>query len=114
MKLTDAQIRKLADKLIDTSKNVYREVGEGVEFSDEDFDRLESVGGVFKCEECNQWKSVSEKDPAYLHNRIVMYAKKIAKKKKNSCLGRSKRNHWFRLYGGLHHRLEIRERHLIT
>jgi len=65
MKLTDDQIKKLADQLIDTCSNVYRvaeRMGEGVVINDDDFDRLEKLGGVFKCEECNRWKSLSEKD----------------------------------------------------
>lgn len=65
MKLTDLQIKDLADKLIDTSNNVYRLVErhyKGAEFDDDDFDRLEKLGGVFRCEECNRWMSTGEKD----------------------------------------------------
>lgn len=61
-KLTDEQIEKLGDALIDTSKNIYsvcRSLFE-VKGSDEDFDRLRKISKIFKCEECNRWWPISE------------------------------------------------------
>lgn len=55
--LTDAQLKQLSDKLIDTSQNVYRlsESMFGQTITEEEWERLEKIAGIFRCEECNQW-----------------------------------------------------------
>lgn len=68
--LTDDQVRQLAEELIDTSSNIYtvskRLFGESVKNDRSTFDRLESVGEIFKCDECNRWQDKSLKSPNYL------------------------------------------------
>lgn len=62
--LTDDQLKQLSDKLIDTSINVYTLALNmfGLTFREEDWDRLEKVGEVFKCEQCSLWLSTDVKD----------------------------------------------------
>jgi formylmethanofuran dehydrogenase subunit E len=60
--LTEAQLKQLADRLIDTGSNVYR-LSESMfnhKFTDKDWDELKEKTKIFKCEECNQWKSLDE------------------------------------------------------
>lgn len=62
-KLTDDQIEKLGDRLIDTSNNIYRvakTLYPDCVVTDDDFDRLRKLGRMFKCEECNRWWPTSE------------------------------------------------------
>lgn len=63
MALTDEQISRLAERLLGTGQNVYglSLAVHGEEFRDEDWARLEAIGGIFKCDECNQWLPVSAK-----------------------------------------------------
>jgi hypothetical protein len=63
--LTDEQYKELGGILLKTGGNVYTIVEEkyGVEFTDDDWDKLEKKGGVFKCENCNQWLTTFEEDP---------------------------------------------------
>jgi hypothetical protein len=65
MKLTPEQIKLLADKLVDTSKNVYT-VAEtmfpGAEVDDSTFDDLEKHGDIFKCDLCDTWLGCCLKD----------------------------------------------------
>jgi hypothetical protein len=69
--LTDDETKRLADALLrPPSKNVYTTAAEmffGYEFTDEDWDRLKNVGGVFKCQECNQWLPTDAEDK-YVHD----------------------------------------------
>lgn len=64
MTLTDEQVNQLADEIIDGNRNVYREAERlfGVEVSDEVFDQLEKIAGIFKCDDCNQWLAKAYKD----------------------------------------------------
>jgi hypothetical protein len=61
MRPTDDQIKELANKLRDTQQNCFR-VAEsmGLHIEDADFDRLATIGQVFKCEECDEWQALSE------------------------------------------------------
>jgi uncharacterized protein YbaR (Trm112 family) len=63
--LTDEQYKELGGILLKVGGNVYTIVEEkyGVEFTDDDWEKLEKKGGVFKCENCNRWLDISEEDP---------------------------------------------------
>lgn len=66
MKPTDKQLSALADKLIDTSSNIYlvaKTMFPKVKITDADWERLEKIGKIFKCEECNLWRGMSLKVP---------------------------------------------------
>lgn len=62
--LTDPQIDQLARLLCGTQQNVYELAKSRFSSAADDstFDRLRSVGKVFKCEECGFWLSVSTED----------------------------------------------------
>lgn len=64
--LTDDQYKEIAKQLGNTSRNVIRLARDDYdyEWADEDFDKLKKVAGVFKCENCDQWKDTSEEDRA--------------------------------------------------
>lgn len=62
-RLTDAQIEKLGDRLIDTSNNIYlvaKTLYPNSTITDKDFDRLRELGKMFKCVECDRWWPTSE------------------------------------------------------
>jgi hypothetical protein len=64
--LTDEQAQQVARRIYDTSNNVYRIAEEilGRKLNDEGeavYEQVEKVGKIFKCSECNIWKSDSEK-----------------------------------------------------
>ena len=65
MPLTNNQLKKLAGKLHGTSENVHDVVQHLFgcnSFTDTDFDLLEKEGGVFKCDNCDEWKNLDHKD----------------------------------------------------
>ena len=61
--LTKNQAKKIAASLVGTRKNIHTVmqglVGRGAQ--DEDWETLEKVGGVFKCDECSMWLRTDEK-----------------------------------------------------
>lgn len=62
-RLTDDQIEKLGDRLVDTSNNIYRvakTLYPNATITDDDFDRLRKLSEIFKCEGCNRWWPTSE------------------------------------------------------
>lgn len=69
MSLTKKQYIELADKLLGTSQNVYilasRLFG-CKSFDDEDWDQLKKIGGVFKCEQCDEWMLVKEEEDKHV------------------------------------------------
>jgi hypothetical protein len=62
--LTKEQYHELADTLQGTGINVYRlaETRFGYAWTDEDFDSMETMAGLFKCVSCDEWKDTNEKD----------------------------------------------------
>lgn len=62
--MTPEQYKLLADKLLGTRHNVYRLAKSeyGVEWTDDDFDKLEEHGKVFRCEGCDEWMLTREMD----------------------------------------------------
>lgn len=62
--LTDEEIKKLGGHLHGTMLNAYTEASSlfHKELTDEDFKRLENIGQMFKCEECDEWLTVDQKD----------------------------------------------------
>ena len=64
--LTEEQIERLRLRLEGTRLNVYQAVRDlaGREVEDEIFEDL-NAAGLFKCEECNVWLPLDEKDPAF-------------------------------------------------
>lgn len=59
--LTDEQAKEIACNIVDTSKNVYREVELVLhrelvaEEHDEVYEHVSRMGDMFKCSECNNW-----------------------------------------------------------
>lgn len=56
--LTDAEIDQLAAAVHATTQNIFRAAERmfpGRKFRDKDWDRLERIGKVFKCDECNEF-----------------------------------------------------------
>jgi len=63
---TPEQLDQIAKLLLGTTQNVYR-VAErvlGTPVEEEIFDELKEHSNIFKCEECNEWMHVSNKDRA--------------------------------------------------
>ena len=63
--MTKKQYQALASDLLGTRANVYQMVRAkfGLSFTDANFDKLKKHGGIFRCEECSEWKDLSERDP---------------------------------------------------
>lgn len=63
-RLTDEELKTLADSLSGTSNNVYTACAHlfNVDFQEAQWKRLEKIGGLFKCEDCEQWQSLSKRD----------------------------------------------------
>jgi hypothetical protein len=60
---TDDELKKLGDKLIDTKQNVYR-LAESLfkkAIDDDDWQRMEKLADIFKCESCDLWQASSER-----------------------------------------------------
>lgn len=62
--LTDDQFKELAKKLGNTRANVYTVAMEDYahKFTDDDFDKMKKVAGIFRCDHCDIWKDTSEED----------------------------------------------------
>ncbi len=64
-RLSDSEIKRLGDQLIDTSLNIYSTAKSmftcetGVEVDEATFDRLRGVSKIFRCEECSRWFPLS-------------------------------------------------------
>lgn len=57
-KLTKEQLESIAADLIDTHNNVFDVAGAmGILVEDDVFDQLNVEEGIFKCEECNLWRT---------------------------------------------------------
>lgn len=67
MILTDEQVEKLADALIDTGKNVYGVAKQmfDVEIDDSVFEQLEKQAKIFKCDNCDQWLGTDYESPDF-------------------------------------------------
>lgn len=63
--LSDADLKKLAETLIDTSGNIYSLArtmfGAAVQVNDRTFERLEKLERIFRCEECSVWQETGER-----------------------------------------------------
>lgn len=65
--LTIEQVTKLGDVLIDTTKSVYSTAKTmfDADVEDEVFEDLAQHFKIFKCESCNVWPPLREKDPDF-------------------------------------------------
>jgi hypothetical protein len=67
-KLTKKDYERVAATLHGTHANVYflarSMFGEGFQWTDAHFDALEKATGLFRCEQCSEWKDKDEKDRA--------------------------------------------------
>lgn len=73
--LTDEQADQVADKIAQTTLNVYRVAEEILgrkldgDETEATYKHVEMVGKIFKCAECNVWKADSEQGD--LHDNCV-------------------------------------------